>query len=1069
MKTKSLLSKVLAAALAVVMLVGLVPNVALAAESRAADETGVEGLYLDKTATLEDDGTYTIQLEAFSTGKTMTVLKQTPTDIVLVLDVSGSMADDDSYTSGNAWTQVTDKVWDTPNDAYHHCPDGSYSPITWTDSWVLNDKNILVHRYRYTCNNCKATRKWDSPGYFDLIEVSWNLWRYTGVKTTEAKILTLQNAVKSFINGVAAKNVGITEAEQQHRVAIVKFASETKKDTIGNDTYKSGSYTYNYTQTVAGLTTVTSESAVVLNGQVDALVPGGATAADKGMEMAQNILQNANTTGRDTVVILFTDGEPTYGDSFQSSVAVSAISTSKTLKSGGTTVYTVGVFGGANPEDSSGRSNKYLNAVSSNYPNAVATQNGNSDINVTWGDGGNNGFYKTPGQTGNLNDIFEEISSSVGTTTVTLNNNAELRDILGDGFVLTDNTSVTVQTDRFKGRDGDGNRVFADSPVLLSSAKTNIDKVQNTVTVSGFDYSTKYLIDGDTADGNNFTAAKRGEKLIVTITGVEATDPAVTDALTSTNSAASGIYKDSAATVPSAIFPQPVTQLSSRTYVLDYAREVTTDLPNTGTHLDQAGMHKFDTANTSLQLAYGNASASSYAPKTMQWSGYDRYYVFGQWKETPKDVTTGNNTWTRVTVLPANNVYYEDTFVTDSENGTVGIVFSEGWRKVVADGSGSNGEDVNGSVQGWVEDLADDTGDSDGTVTMTSSKLATATFTFTGTGFDVYSRTNLKSGKVYAKISWKDAEGGMHNQGLVVDTESASGEYYSIPTLFYSGEYNTYTVKLTVQNDVEDGANYSYCIDGIRIYNPLNPETMDKTVADAYGEELNATFESVRDMLLDAGSLNSVVDNPETDENETKNPEQTVNGYVFIDKADGTVGGTTNVIGTYKDYGPKNEVYLAPGNAIAFYVGTEVKKLHVGLKAPKGGDATAKVSGGGFTEGITVAHTTDLYYEVKPDANGFVVIENASPAGGALLSVTKVKFFAGGGVAETTADELIAAVDRFDAMAVLPYTSKLTPGITDSDIVIENPGPANGNPAIENSAIELLRKLFSDFRGWFHS
>lgn len=170
---------------------------------------------------------------------------------------------------------------------------------------------------------------------------------------------------------------------------------------------------------------------------------------------------------------------------------------------------------------------------------------------------------------------------------------------------------------------------------------------------------------------------------------------------------------------------------------------------------------------------------------------------------------------------------------------------------------------------------------------------------------------------------------------------------------------------------------------------------MDQTVADAFGEELNATFESVRDMLLDAGSLNSVVDNPDTDEDETKNPEQAVNGYVFIDKADGTVGGTTNVIGTYKDYGPKNEVYLAPGNAIAFYVGTEVEKLHVGLKAPKGGAATAKVSGGGFADGLTVGHTTDLYYEVSPDANGFVVIQNASDKDGPLLSVTKVADYSG--------------------------------------------------------------------------
>lgn len=1088
MKTKKLFSKVLAAALAVLMLVGMLPVFASAAEERAADDTGVEGLYLNKTATLENDGTYTINLEAFSTGESLTVMKQTPTDIVLVLDVSGSMDDDFVYTSGKAWTSVKDKVTSMPSDAHHLCPDGTYSEVDWTKEGPIKTT------YRYTCKACKATRKWSNPIWQTIPgegdNDSWNLWRYTDEIKTKQKMLALQEAVKAFINGVAAKNAGITDTDQQHRVAIVKFASETTMDTIGNDTYKDGSYTYNYTQTVAGLTTVTSEAVAALNGKVDALKPGGATAADKGMQMASGIL--ANSGDRDTAVILFTDGEPTYSNEFESNVANSAVSAAKAMKDNGTVVYSVGLFDGADPADTSNDSNAYLNAVSSNYPNATAY--------TSLGERKKDGYYKICSQAGNLTDIFREIESSIGTTTVDLDTNAELRDIFNNGFTLTDASEVTVQTDAYSGRDRNGNRVFANNPQPLSTANVQKNVQDNTVTVSGFDYSTKYLLDGDKLDNEDFRAAAGGEKLIVTITSVEATDPAVTDALISTNSPASGIYEKSGSTIPYALFPQPKTQLSSKAYVLDYAKKaIITDMPSTTQHMDAYGMHKFSEPNTELNMTYGSAGVDSYTPKTMLWDGYDTYYVFGRWNTQPEGVTTGDNTWTKVSVLPANNVYYEDTFIsseeTDDAPGTVGITYTGTWDVQT---EGSNSENVKDGIQGWVEDLSNDTGDSDGTVAMAYDKTATATFKFTGTGFDVYSRTNMTSGKVYAKVSWTDENGAPHNKGLFVDTESASGEYYSIPTLWFSGEdYGEYTVTIMVQSDAVDGE-YSYCIDGIRIYNPLAPEKVneDETVQEAYGEELNAYFETVREMLLEAGSFAGTSEDSDA---------QSVDGVVFIDKVSDTViGTTTNDIGTYTDYGPKNEVYLAPGNAIAFYVG-DVAKLQVGLKAPEeGGNVTVNASNGENVWTKQVNHTTDLYYEVVPDANGFVVIRNASNADDAntLLSVTKVKFLLqDDGVAETDTASLLMAVEEFDAKPVVAYSLRApepaepeTPAETETptetetpaesetptepqapDIVIDNPEPqpqpdneAKPDRSEINARIEeTLKKLFSSFRGWF--
>lgn len=1050
MKTKYA-KRVLSTVLALAMLLSLLP-----AATFAASEESSGDLVLNKTATLEDDGTYTIKLEAFSTGETQTVLKQTPTDIVLVLDVSGSMDDDFTYTSGKDWTSVTDRVSSTPKDAYHLCPDGTYSPVTWSTETI--GVIGVQKRYRYTCDNCKATRKWDNP-VFNTIPGegavdgdgnpnSWNLWRYTDVTITEPKIDALQTAVKAFIDGVAEKNAGITDPNEQHRVSIVKFASETTKDTIGNDTYQSGSYTYNYTQTVAGLTTVTAESAVELDTKVDALVPGGATAADKGMKMAQTILQNSGD--RDKFVILFTDGVPTYGNTFTDSVANSAIATSKELKDVGTVVYSVGLFTGANPADTDTNTNAFLNGVSSNYPEATTY--------TELGTGGNNGYYKTCDETGNLTDIFREIESSIGTTTVKLNANSELRDVLNDGFELTENSNVTVQVVTYKGRDRDGNRVFNETPTQLTNA--TVTKDGNVVTVSGFDYSTDYLIDGSTLDSSDFTAAEKGKKIIVTITGVEATDQAVRNDLISTNSSASGIYETSSSTVPSAIFPQPQTQLSSKVYVMDYAKSATlTDLPNSVTHMDADGMHKFSDANTELKMTYGKASGTSYTPTTTLWGGYDSYYTFGQWNTTPEGVTTGDNTWTKISVLPANNVYYEDTFVTNGSTGTVGIEYTGNWTTAT---EGSNTGDVNNDEHGWISSMDDDTGYSDGTV-ATGTVGATATFSFTGTGVDIYSRTDNLTGTIDAFLYEGDKPLAKKTlQILEVDNLAQSGTYYQIPTVSFTvPNHGTYTVKLIVAQ-TPGTSRSTYYLDGIRVYKPLSSED-DDTVQDAYGDEIGASFESVRNILLTANDL----DGDETN----------VDGAVFIDyDPNNNENHSTASIGTYEDYGPKNEVYLAKDQAIAFKVEVDENiKLSVGLKAPNG-VTTAQVTNDENTSPIEINAASDQYYEIKPDDDGYVIIKNT---GANLLSVTKLKI-SGDSVTSTTdpvaVTALMAYADEFDSLPVVAYTlrdtesedSSETEEPEEGDVVIENPEETTpetpSKPVSDNWLSALLQAIHKIIR-----
>lgn len=1025
MKSK-LARRVLSSVLTLGILLTLLPTAAFAAPG---DNSG--DLVLNKTATLEDDGTYTIQLEAFSTGETLTVMKQTPTDIVLVLDVSGSMREQlDSTQIDDGYVPATGAVSDKPTDVYHHCPDGTYSTVQWTDerNW-LNSGHI-----RFTCDHCGVTRSLNyTLGIARPSEIEeqdgWAL--YQKGSHYAYKLEVLQMAAKQFIQEVATRNAAIDDPNNQHRVSIVKFASE-KNDTIGNDFNGSG---YNYTQIVDELTVVNSESAAKLNTDIDSFSAAGATSVDYGMEYAQSILDPVRSADRKQVVIVFTDGAPTHSNSFESNVANAAIGTAKTLKSSGVSIYTIGVFDNANPDDTTTNTNAYMNAMSSNYPEA----NSYTDL----GQVSNQGYYKVADNTDGLKDIFSSISEDVNYSNVTLNADSVIKDVMGQGFVLTENSTATAYSVPYTGTDSDGNRTFGTTRIPYTAA---INIAEKTVSVTGFDYSTKYLVDSDPV---------QGEKLVVTITGVEATDPAVTNGLVSTNDAISGIYQNAGASDPAAVFPQPQTQLSSKVYVLDYAKRAElTNIPSSVTHMASDGMHQFSTAVTSLDLTYGKADGTSYAPTTTLWNGYDDYYIFGQWNTVPEGVTTGDNTWTKVSVLPANNVYYEDTFVTNTETGTVGIVYSAGnWETAT---EGTNTGDTKNDEHGWITSMDDDTAYSDGTA-ATGTAGATATFSFTGTGVDIYSRTDMTTGLVVAKLykGENTTSAASMVKSLTVDNLAQSGDYYQIPTASFIGlDHGTYTVKLTVVSTSKTtGTERStYYLDGIRVYNPLSAEQeAEDIVQEAYGDEIGASFQSVRDILIDAATV--------TDEagNITMND---LSGAVLIDYNPDTeqTEEKTAVIGTYVDYGPKNEVYLAKDQAIAFKLDTAAPKLSVGLKAPDGA-TTAQVTNGGNTSEIAINAASDQYYVIAPNTDGYVIIKNT---GAQLLSVTKLKM--SGDVSEPTTfsmdvPAMMSYANSFDSLPVVTYSlmdaeadnSGETQEPEEGDVDVETPEePEQGDVVIEN-------------------
>lgn len=220
------------------------------------------------------------------------------------------------------------------------------------------------------------------------------------------KMDALKAAANAFVDEIAKANEGIDDPTMQHRVSVVKFASDAS-DRIGNDFTRSG---YNYSQRMIGLTPCTQDGKGTITSQINALKPSGATRADYGMSQAQKALNDARP-GAKTVVVFFTDGTPTTSNEFSESVANRAVSTAKALKGGGTTIYTVGIQSGANPSaDPNGwgatNENKFLHAMSSNYP--AATEYDRLGARATDSD-----FYKTATSADGLKDVFSGISQEI--------------------------------------------------------------------------------------------------------------------------------------------------------------------------------------------------------------------------------------------------------------------------------------------------------------------------------------------------------------------------------------------------------------------------------------------------------------------------------------------------------------------------------------------------------------------------------------------------------------------------------------------------------------------------------
>lgn len=224
------------------------------------------------------------------------------------------------------------------------------------------------------------------------------------------RIDALKSAANSFINTIAKQNEAIEGVDRQHRVAIVKFAGD-KTDKVGNDTYYQGQYKYNHSQVMKGLTDCSGGNVKALKDTVAGIKPSGATRADYGLELAGDI-----TSGRadaKKIVVFFTDGKPTSYSEFDSGVADAAVTAAKNMKDSKATVYTIGIFSGADPAADPSKKgtsdvNKFMHAVSSNYPDATSYA---SDELGTRAE--NSDYYKSATNAEELKKVFDDISQAI--------------------------------------------------------------------------------------------------------------------------------------------------------------------------------------------------------------------------------------------------------------------------------------------------------------------------------------------------------------------------------------------------------------------------------------------------------------------------------------------------------------------------------------------------------------------------------------------------------------------------------------------------------------------------------
>ena len=628
-----------------------------AGDANTGSDNGNNGMAVNKTSVYnEDTGAYDITLEAYATGSKIisTVTSDVPTDVILVLDQSGSMGDNFSTTTSDSWVSYGKRTndanynnrMDSSNNKknrnlYYKLSDGGYaevrmdrseagtvkkyteynvnnsdcydssdtlytevngqyvevsvsyttnygirtytytytvpgsSPVTKTSRFTFGDPPFPIYRledvteyaytYSYTVNGTR-TDIGTSTGADTVFETELYQKIPSGTKIT--RLEALKNAAATFANAVEEKAKGAdgalgTEDDISHRIAVVGFAS---KSGYGDNTEllsiagsNSGSVGVAYHNiTDQNLKDVlqevdTSAGQTMVSTAIDALAASGATRTDLGLDMAQRIL-SANPVQpnekRNRVVIVFTDGAPTSSDGFETGVADKAITYAGTIKTTGATVYTIGIFAGADatsagtePKRDLGQNSNSMNSACNWFMQQVSSNNGKPRTPS---------YYLSAADAGSLSNIFQQISDNIetGGSSSTLTEESVVRDIISPQFTLPAGSTasgITLETYACTGKDGD-TYTWRQNDTAMGATAT-IDG--NSVSVTGFDFSENYV--GTVT--NNASVTYRGHKLVIRFSVKP--QPSFLGGNNVPTNAGAGVYENKDSETPVREFPQP--------------------------------------------------------------------------------------------------------------------------------------------------------------------------------------------------------------------------------------------------------------------------------------------------------------------------------------------------------------------------------------------------------------------------------------------------------------------------------------------------------------------------------
>ncbi len=461
-----------------------------------------DGITLMKKAELKENGKVDISIGAYTTGEVVVRETVIPTDIVLVLDVSGSMDTIVETTTVTNYNEVKGDERDagllfwipewygfsSTSTTYYIDVNGTKVPLTYAG----RDDNEYDY-YRYGTSYYYPIME---DGYtnqeFDYPIVQFYSQETDRVSTTRMDVL--KKGAKAFIETTLANNAGIENEADMHRVAIVKYAddsyyngrSQTQTPSLaeGNNRQNNG---YNYTQVVKGFLPVNSTNAETLKAAIDSLVEGGATAIDYGITLATQLFAAEAATFADAeraeVMIAFTDGEPNHDSGFDDVVADSALQKTSALKSTkNVTIYSISMAEGADASQIGNKANKFMHYISNNYPEAESMGDATDTGDIT------KGYYMTPDDDHALETIFTGIMQSIGTPHVKMGAEAVLEDSISSYFELTDGVnSIEIKTVK-KTADGWADTGEEDPNIdyeLLPDGKT--------IKVTGFDFDENYV------------------------------------------------------------------------------------------------------------------------------------------------------------------------------------------------------------------------------------------------------------------------------------------------------------------------------------------------------------------------------------------------------------------------------------------------------------------------------------------------------------------------------------------------------------------------------------------------